>query len=420
MNFRILLLALLILIIDLYVFQAFRLGFRSFSGQFQKILFSFYWFLAGVSILIPLLTFFVPWAEWSHGLRTYAGAFVFVLVFSKLFVVIFLMADDLIRLFRWGWTKISPPPAEITDSGAIPISRSDFLVRTGLILAAVPFLSLVYGMVRGAYNLQIRKQTINFKKLPDSFRGFRIVQISDFHVGSFISSEPVEEAIRQINALEPDVVVFTGDLVNNVSSEVEPHLKALSGLNARHGVFSILGNHDYGDYVMWDTPELKKKNLADLIEAQKKIGWDILLDEHRELKVNNESIFLVGVQNYSMHMRFPKYGNLKKATSGMKDSETVTILLSHDPSHWRGEVLGRHPNIDLTLSGHTHGFQFGVEIPGFRWSPVQYVYKEWAGKYTEAHQHLYVNRGIGFLGYPGRVGILPEITVIELNRDENA
>jgi predicted MPP superfamily phosphohydrolase len=419
MNFRLLLLALLILLIDLYVFQAFRWGFRNFSGYFQRILFVLYWFFAAISIFIPVIAVFVPWAEWSHGLRTYAGAFVFVLVFSKLFVVIFLLTDDLIRLFRWGWSKISPPAALPTSAG-VPISRSDFLVRTGLVIAAVPFLSLIWGMVKGAYNLQIRKQTISFKNLPASFQGFRIVQISDFHVGSFITSEPVEEAVRQINALEPDLILFTGDLVNNVSSEVEPHLKALSGLKARHGVFSILGNHDYGDYVMWDTPELKKKNLADLIAVQKNIGWDLLLDEHRELKVNNESIYLVGVQNFSMHMRFPKYGNLKKATEGMNDKETVTILMSHDPSHWRGEVLTKFSNIDLTLSGHTHGFQFGVEIPGFRWSPVQYVYKEWAGKYTEAHQHLYVNRGIGFLGYPGRVGISPEITVIELDREENA
>lgn len=415
MNIRLLLFAVVLFLLDLYVFQAFRWSFRNWTSSGQRILFGFYWFLSFSCILLPLAAMLKPWSEWSHGLRTYSSAFVFVLVLSKLFIVIFLLTDDILRLIKFTWSKIAPAPSSAPAVNTI--SRSDFLVRAGLVVAAVPFVSLLWGMVKGAYSIQIRKQTLAFKKLPPIFKGFKIVQISDFHVGSFISSEPVEAAVKQINALEPDIVLFTGDLVNNLKSEIEPHMEALSKLKAKHGIYSILGNHDYGDYVIWETPEAKKKNLQDLVDAQRKLGWDILLDEHREIQKEDASIYLVGVQNYSMHLRFPKYGNLTKASHGMEDQDTVTILMSHDPSHWRGEVLSKFPNIDLTLSGHTHGFQFGIEIPGFRWSPVQYVYKEWAGKYAQGEQYLYVNRGIGFLGYPGRVGILPEITLIELEKD---
>ena len=415
MNIRLLLFAVVLFLLDLYVFQAFRWSFRNWTSSGQRILFGFYWFLSFSCILLPLAAMLKPWSEWSHGLRTYSSAFVFVLVLSKLFIVIFLLTDDILRLIKFTWSKIAPAPSSAPAVNTI--SRSDFLVRAGLVVAAVPFVSLLWGMVKGAYSIQIRKQTLAFKKLPPIFKGFKIVQISDFHVGSFISSEPVEAAVKQINALEPDIILFTGDLVNNLKSEIEPHMEALSKLKAKHGIYSILGNHDYGDYVIWETPEAKKKNLQDLVDAQRKLGWDLLLDEHREIQKEDASIYLVGVQNYSMHLRFPKYGNLTKASHGMEDQDTVTILMSHDPSHWRGEVLSKFPNIDLTLSGHTHGFQFGIEIPGFRWSPVQYVYKDWAGKYAQGEQYLYVNRGIGFLGYPGRVGILPEITLIELEKD---
>ena len=189
----------------------------------------------------------------------------------------------------------------------------------------------------------------------------------------------------------------------------------MSKLKAKHGVFSTLGNHDYGDYVPWDTDELKQENLATLVKGHKEMGWDILMDEHRHIEKDGEKITIIGVQNFSMHLRFPKYGSLPKATENIQYSD-FNILLSHDPSHWRGEVIKDFPKIDLTLAGHTHGFQFGIELPNFKWSPVQYVYKEWAGLYTEGKQQLYVNRGLGFLGYPGRVGILPEITVLELHR----
>jgi uncharacterized protein len=341
MNIRLLLFAVVLFLLDIYVFQAFRWSFRNWTSSGQRILFGFYWFLSFSCILLPLAAMLKPWSEWSHGIRTYSSAFVFVLVLSKLFIVIFLLTDDILRLIKFIWSKIAPAPSSAPAVNTI--SRSDFLVRAGLVVAAVPFVSLLWGMVKGAYSIQIRKQTLAFKKLPPIFKGFKIVQISDFHVGSFISSEPVEAAVKQINALEPDIILFTGDLVNNLKSEIEPHMEALSKLKAKHGIYSILGNHDYGDYVIWETPEAKKKNLQDLVDAQRKLGWDILLDEHREIQKEDASIYLVGVQNYSMHLRFPKYGNLTKASHGMEDQDTVTILMSHDPSHWRGEVLSKVP-----------------------------------------------------------------------------
>ncbi|MFM9008293.1 MAG: metallophosphoesterase, partial [Bacteroidota bacterium] len=228
-------------------------------------------------------------------------------------------------------------------------------------------------------------------------------------------TEPVKRAVDRINSLNPDIIVFTGDLVNNTSDELIPFQHILKQLKARHGVYSTLGNHDYGDYVRWADEAEKSANLNRLISMQREMGWDLLLDEHRMIEQNGEFISLIGVQNYSMHLRFPKYGSLRKATENIRYAD-FNVLLSHDPSHWKGEVLNDFPHIHLTLSGHTHGFQFGVELPGFKWSPVQYVYREWAGLYTDGHQHLYVNRGLGFLGYPGRVGILPEITLFELER----
>lgn len=326
--------------------------------------------------------------------------------------------DDVFRGARWVADAVGiTEPQKTTDSSgnfATGISRSGFLVRLGVIIAALPFTALILGMVRGKYEYQVRNVKLTLNKLPSSFKGFKIVQISDLHTGSFSDTAPIEKAVKMINELKPDVIFFTGDLVNDKHTEVIPHMKALSSMKAKHGIFSILGNHDYGDYVQWSDKNAKEENLTRLINTHKEMGWDILLDEHRHIEINGEKISIIGVQNWSARMNFARYGSLQKALHGI-DFSPVNILLSHDPSHWRAEVAGKVKEINLTLSGHTHGFQFGVDIPGFKWSPVQYVYKEWADLYSENKQHLYVNRGLGFLGYPGRVGILPEITVIELN-----
>jgi uncharacterized protein len=417
MIFRTVLILITLLLIDLYVFQGIRFLIRNLHPQAIRVIIYAYWSVTVICFAVIIASTFVDWHDWPKGLRTYSFAFIFVTYFSKLFLVLFLIVDDLFRFFRWIYGIIFPYVSDSAQNNKniSGITRSDFIVKTGALIAAIPFASLLFGMMKGKYDYRIKKQRLNFAKLPSSFEGFRIVQISDIHTGSFMDKKPLEAAVKMINDLKPDVIFFTGDLVNDLHWEALPFTETLSKLHAPHGVFSILGNHDYGDYYRWENKTLKEENLSKLIAIQKQMGWDILLDEHRHININGESITVIGVQNWSARMNFARYGNLKKALRDIKYSP-VNILLSHDPSHWRAEIAEKIHEIDLTLSGHTHGFQFGVEIPGFKWSPVQYVYKEWADLYTSGNQHLYVNRGLGFIGYPGRVGILPEITVFELNK----
>ncbi|CAN5503496.1 metallophosphoesterase [soil metagenome] len=421
MLLRSLFLIALIVAIDLYVFQAFRFVFRDSSVGIQKATFIIFWALTAFSVSVIVAALLTDFQNWPKAFRTYATAFIFILTISKLFIVIFLLTDDILRGVRWVFGKVfttsSVASNANTDAPAVKggISRSDFLVKTGILVASLPFISLIWGMAKGAYDYQVKKIKIKLPNLPSEFEGYRILQISDLHTGSFVSTEPLTEAVKIINAQNADLILFTGDLVNNKHEEVIQHMPVLSQIKSKHGVYSILGNHDYGDYVQWDSKEEKEKNLADLIQSHKDMGWDILLDEHRIIEKNGQSIGLIGVQNWSMHLRFPKYGSMEKATKGIA-YQPVNILMSHDPSHWRGEIIDKYPQVDLMLAGHTHGFQFGIDLPNFKWSPVQYIYKEWAGIYNQGKQHLYVNRGLGFLGYPGRVGVLPEITILELSR----
>jgi predicted MPP superfamily phosphohydrolase len=240
-----------------------------------------------------------------------------------------------------------------------------------------------------------------------------VVHISDIHSGSFTDKKAVERGVDMILNETPDLILFTGDLVNNKAEEMDQYADLFARLRAPLGVYSTLGNHDYGDYVEWSSPDEKRRNLERLKEIQETMGWRLLMNEHVVLERNGEQISLIGIENWSAKARFPKYGDLKKAYAGA-EQYPFKILMSHDPSHWDAQVREEFRDIDLMLAGHTHGMQFGVEIPGFRWSPVQYVYRRWAGLYEQENQKLYVNRGYGFIGYPGRVGILPEITVLEL------
>ncbi|MDX5438109.1 MAG: metallophosphoesterase, partial [Pontibacter sp.] len=294
-------------------------------------------------------------------------------------------------------------------------SRNKFLNQMGLLVAAVPFSAFIYGMVKGAYDYRVKRVTLRFPNLPAAFDGYKMLQISDLHTGSFNSTAPLQEAVQIINKQEADLVFFTGDLVNNVATELQDHLETLSGIRAKTAVYSVLGNHDYGDYVAWPSQEAKQENLRTLIESHGRMGWQILLNENRIIEKDGEQIAVLGVENWGNRAGFPKYGRLEDAYRGT-ESTPFKVLLSHDPSHWDGEVNQKYDDIDLMLSGHTHGMQFGVNVPGLKWSPVQYVYKQWAGLYKKGRQHLYVNTGLGFLGYPGRVGFLPEITVFELKR----
>ena len=286
-------------------------------------------------------------------------------------------------------------------------------------IAAIPFTGLLYGMFRGKYNYKVLTYSLEFEDLPEAFDGYKISQISDIHSGSFNNAEKVKYAVELVNKQASDVILFTGDLVNNFASEMNGWKSVFSKLKAKDGVYSVLGNHDYGDYVPWEDEHSKKKNLEDLIELQKSMGWDVLLNENRTIERNGGSIKLIGVENWGKG-GFKKSGDLEKACEGVEDDH-FKILMSHDPSHWKAKVLPHRHHFHLTLSGHTHGMQFGIEIPGIvRWSPVKYRYQEWAGIYEQAGEFLNVNRGFGFLGYPGRVGIWPEITVIELKKKRNA
>ncbi|MCX6291904.1 MAG: metallophosphoesterase [Bacteroidetes bacterium] len=416
MLFRILLVILILLAIDFYVYQGVRLVLRPFSITTYRITGFAYWSVTLVAVTILLLGFFTDWHTWNKAIRTYSFAFVVIIYLSKIFVVLFLVVDDVLRIFRWTGSFVSDTffhsPGKIS-ARANGISRFEFLTKLGLFIGAIPFVSLIFGMINGAYDYRVRKVTLKFPHLPGTFKGLRILQFSDLHSGSFMGTNHLEKAVQLMLEQKPDVIFFTGDLVNDLCSEAVEFRETLKKIKAPLGVYSILGNHDYGDYYRWKTMDEKKENLERLKKFHGELGWNILLNNHTFIEKSGEKIGLIGVENWSHRATFKRYGDMKKATEGMTTS-SFNILLSHDPSHWNAEITEHYPSVDLTLSGHTHGFQFGVEIPGFKWSPVQYMYKEWADLYQKNHQYLYVNRGLGFIGYPGRVGILPEITVIDL------
>jgi predicted MPP superfamily phosphohydrolase len=403
----------ILLSLDLYAFQALRLISQPWSATAKLIVYTIYWSMP------VLLLIYVGSAQAGYheqlpkALTTLLRSFLFIAYFSKFLVALFVFADDARRGMLWLFEKF-------TGREPFNYQRSRFLSLSGLLLGSIPLLTLSYGMWRNPYRYTLYRKKIVLPQLPTELRGLRIVQISDIHAGSFLHKEPIKQAIELINAQRPDIVLFTGDLVNNKADEMDNLMDVFDKIQAKLGVFSVLGNHDYGDYVSWPSPEAKAANMDKLRQIHQQLGWNLLLNEHRLIYRNQAAIAVIGVENYSAQMRFPKYGKLKTAHQGTENVQ-LRLLLSHDPSHWKYEVTKDFKDIDITFSGHTHGMQFGVEIPGwFKWSPIQYVYKEWAGLYKEENQYLYVNRGFGFLGYPGRVGILPEITLIELNSTDSS
>lgn len=342
--------------------------------------------------------------------KSYAFGFLLTMITFKLITIIFLFSEDIFRLITGIYQKLSGSTNDFT----LP-QRRRFLSLIALGVAAVPFGALLYGMYKGKYNFKVLKYTMEYDDLPDAFDGYQITQISDVHSGSFDNRKKIEYAIDLVNQQKSDVLLFTGDMVNNKSEEMYPWKDLFAKLEAKDGKFSVLGNHDYGDYVDWETPEAKKANLEDLKKLQHEIGFDLLLNESRFLQIGKDRIALIGVENWGKG-GFKKAGDLNKAKSAV-DKSDFKILMSHDPSHWEEEVVPDDYHYHLTLSGHTHGMQFGIEIPGWiKWSPVKWRYKQWAGIYEEMGQFINVNRGFGFLGYPGRVGIWPEITVITLKK----
>ncbi|MBS1575562.1 MAG: metallophosphoesterase [Bacteroidetes bacterium] len=403
----------LMVLLDIYVFQVIRYISHTAGPKTKMILYTVYWVVSVSAILFLIVLPYVNFHQQPKILRNTIFAIIAGLFFAKVVASVFFLIDDIRRGVQWVAGKLffSNTEGETMQEGT-GISRSIFLSWLGMVAGGGLFGSLIYGF-GNKYRYHLNHQKLAFDNVPSSFKGLKIVHISDIHSGSFTDKQAVLHGVEKILNEKPDLILFTGDLVNDIADEMKEYMDVFSRLNAPMGVFSTLGNHDYGDYVHWDSPEEKKANLERLKAVHGKLGWQLLMNEMVELQKGDEKIALIGIENWGAKARFPKYGDLKKAYEGA-DKYPFKILMSHDPSHWDAQVRPEYPAIDLTLSGHTHGMQFGVEIPGFKWSPVQYIYKQWAGLYEEGRQKLYVNRGYGFIGYPGRVGILPEITVIEL------
>lgn len=391
MRKRIPFILLLLVVADIYFFQAVKTLTDNSFIQWA------YW-LFDAAVILGFSTLFINRKpnQSAPRLVSVLMALLLLSLVPKLLAMPVLLIEDITRIFR-----------------GFP-ARLPWVSELAMIVAAIPFLGLLYGLTRGRHYYKVRKETLYFDDLPPAFDGFTITQLSDIHSGSFTNEKGVRKGIEIVNEQKSDVILFTGDLVNNQASEMDPWIPLFSQLKAAYGKFSVLGNHDYGDYMRWESKEDKRANLVRLKKVHSEIGFRLLLDEAIKIEKNNENIVLIGVENWGKG-GFHKYGDLKKATVKVPD-ESFKILMSHDPSHWEAVTLDHHQHVHLTLSGHTHGAQFGIELFGWKWSPIKYIYKQWAGLYEEDGKYLYVNRGFGFLGLKGRVGMWPEITVITLKK----
>ncbi|MBN9351971.1 MAG: metallophosphoesterase [Chitinophagaceae bacterium] len=403
----------LMILVDFYVFSVIKSLAVSDSPRTKTIIYVIYWLICILTMAGLLLFFFTNREFLGRRIRLYLFSIVVIVFFSQLISSVFFLVDDLRRGIQWLAGKMFFSGTEGASMSDNTISRSVFLNWLGLSAGGLLMGSLFYGYTN-KYNYQLKKVKLHFPNLPPGLKGMKIVQFSDVHSGSFTDKKAVLRGVKMIQDQHADLIVFTGDLVNDVATEMKNYMEVFNTLKAPMGVYSIFGNHDYGDYVTWPQNGITKdENLEHLAQIEGELGWDLLRNRNVILLRNGDKFPLIGVENWSNVGHFPKYGDLKKAYAG-SENYPFKILLSHDPSHWDAQVRPEFSDIDLTLSGHTHGMQFGVKIPGFKWSPVEYIYKEWDGLYENGNQKLYVNPGYGFIGYPGRVGILPEITVFEL------
>jgi predicted MPP superfamily phosphohydrolase len=403
--------SLIFLVIDIYVFQAILTVSKNWSPLWKNVARYSFWIPTVLSMGVLLWWTFDDPYKYSANFRNWVITGLVATYFSKIFGVLFIFIDDLQRGVRYVIQYFQKGSA--TNLPGEAITRSDFLMKTALAATAVPLGAFAYGIISGAHDYRIRRVTLNLPNLPKSFDGIRIGQVSDIHSGSFWNKTAVKGGVEMLLKEKTDLIFFTGDLVNNEASEVKEYLPIFEKLKAPLGVFSITGNHDYGDYMKWESAEAKQRNFLNVVNANKQMGYDILMNENRILEQGGEKLAIIGIENWGT--KFSKHGKLDEAYRGT-DEAAVKLLLSHDPTHWDAQVRPMYKDIDVTFSGHTHGFQFGVEIGNIKWSPVQYVYKQWGGLYKEDNQYLYVNRGFGYIGYPGRVGMPPEITVFELKR----
>jgi predicted MPP superfamily phosphohydrolase len=400
------------MVVDFYLFQAVISVSHDWSPLGKKIIRYGFWIPTVLSVAALLWWMFADPYRFTSGMRNWVLTGLFATYFSKIFGILFLFADDIQRGLRWVVSLFKDTPSESLPSRTIP--RSEFLTKAALIATAVPFGTMAYGIISGAHDYRLRRVKIKLPNLPKSFHGIRIGQISDIHSGSFFNKTAVRGGVDLLMNEKPDLIFFTGDLVNNEAVEIKEYFNTFGRISAPLGVFSVTGNHDYGDYHHWPSAAEKRQNFQDLMEAHRRMGYRLLMNEHEIIRQGNGNIAVVGNENWGGR-GFSKYGKLDQAMRGAEEAD-VRLLLSHDPSHWDAQVRPQYPEVDVTFAGHTHGFQFGVEIGGFRWSPSQYVYKQWAGLYQEGTQYLYVNRGFGYLGYPGRIGMPPELTIFELER----
>ena len=395
--------------------------FQWYSYQALKTAISNRWILYGyvffTVIIVGNLLFYTLILErntTNEPRLMYAIGFFLSLLIFQLLVSVILLAEDVFRIPQALYSFLMRVPEQ---TQFIP-SRRKIISQIALGLASIPFASLLYGMYRGKYNYKVLSYKLEFEDLPDAFDGFKITQISDIHSGSFDNQTKVKYGVDLVNQQKSDLVLFTGDLVNNRADEIKPWIKIFNKIKAEFGVFSILGNHDYGDYMRWESPAAKRKNMEDLYDAHNEMGWDLLLNESRYIEKDGERLAIIGVENWGSG--FKKAGDLNKALNKVSEKD-FKILMTHDPSHWEAQVIPHPFKIHLTLSGHTHGMQFGIEIPGvIKWSPAKWRYKQWAGVYGENKQYLNVNRGFGYLAYPGRVGMWPEVSVITLSKAKSS
>ncbi|MDY0076840.1 MAG: metallophosphoesterase [Bacteroidales bacterium] len=411
---------IVLLLLDFYLWTIVRKRIFTYNNVLKAAIALFYWSPLIALSGVMLANVFSPQQEWNQLFRTYLFGVIFSIFVGKLIPAIFMLTYELLS-FIWRIVKtifskkLLAEEAEKAERSKL--TRRKFVGNMALVSGGVIIGTMFTGMFKWVHQFNILTQSVIIKGLrSDAFRGYRIAQISDMHLGSWADTGSLQRAVDDVMSLNPDMIVFTGDLVNYRTEEAMRFKEILQQLKAKDGVFAILGNHDYGDYVNWPSRKEKQENLTALYNFYNDIGWKLLRNEHVIIEKDSEKLALIGVENWSQNNRFPRYGDIIKASKGIGNVDGK-ILLSHDPSHWNAIVTEKHKDIDVMLAGHTHGFQFGIEIPGIKWSPAQYLYEQWAGMYvnTATEQQLYVNRGIGSIGYPGRIGIMPEITLLTVN-----
>jgi len=387
---------------------------RKRSSTFRLTLSVLWWLPMLLFIIFLTASAILPLQKWSEWPRIYLPGIALVLLLSQVVLLAFFVPSYLFRMVG----------SFFKQKRGLTWRINCIFRRLGYVMASATLLLLLAGMIFWVYNFRVHEVSLRISNLPSQFEGLRIVQLSDIHLGSWASEQPFERAMKEVMALEPDLIVFTGDLVNYSSDEALRFTPELMMLKAPLGVYAILGNHDYGDYTHWPDAASKQKNMKQLDQFYKSVGWKLLKNESVRITRDTASLLLAGIENWSATPRFYKYGDMVATLKGQKPAD-LNILLSHDPTHWDAEVHEKYPFFNLTLSGHTHGMQLGIEMFGIDWSPSEYLYKEWAGLYSaksgfKTTSYLYVNRGLGHIGYPGRVGILPEITLITLFKADNS